>query len=78
MAVPDLRVRQKQQELSGCRTGLTLSLSVCAGSNTGLELSPVSGLRVILGDLLPSASLSSILGQGHVMTTRYNSQVSCI
>ena len=52
MAVPDLRVRQKQQELSGCMTGRGLSTS--GWCDTLPVLGPTSGLRVILGDLLPS------------------------
>ena len=63
MAVPDLRVRQKQQELSGWTTGMDLCLSGWTDSNTVLELSPISALRVILGDLLESPSLSIILEQ---------------
>ena len=54
MAVPDLRVRQKQQELSGCMTGRGLSTSGWCDTLPVSELGPTSGLRVILGDLLPS------------------------
>ena len=60
MAVPDLRVRQKQQELSGWKTELCLSLSGRdSTSSPGLEVSPASSCRlVILGDLRSSCCLS--------------------
>ena len=61
MAVPDLRVRQKQQELSGWKTELCLSLSG-RGSSPGLGVSPASSCRlVILGDLRSSSCLSRSL-----------------
>ena len=65
MAVPDLRERQKQQELSGWNTGLCLSLSVAApASSRDLEVSPASSRLVIFGDVRSSRSLE---GWRHVV-----------